>query len=166
MLVVAYALAGSMKIDITKDALGNGKNGKPVYLRDIWPSAKEVQSFVDKYVTAKAFKKRYADVFAGDRFWRSIKTKSSLTLSVGRTSRPMCATRPISTAWAPRRGSISNIAGARPLGEFGDLDHHRPHLARRFDPQGQPGRHLSDGRGRGAPRTSTNTARAAAITRW
>ena len=74
-LVVAYALAGSMKIDITKDPIGIGKDGKPVYLKDIWPSNMEVAKLVDKHVTAKAFKKRYADVFKGDKFWRSIKTK-------------------------------------------------------------------------------------------
>jgi aconitate hydratase len=128
MLVVAYALAGSMKIDITKDALGNGKNGKPVYLRDIWPSAKEVQSFVDKYVTAKAFKKRYADVFAGDRFWRSIKTKSSLTYPWDDKS-TYVRNPPYFDGMGATPGSISNIAGARPLGEFGDsitTDHISP----------------------------------------
>ena len=74
MLVVVYALAGSMKIDITKDPIATGKNGKPVYLKDLWPSNAEVQKAVDKFVTAKAFKKRYADVCMGDRFWRGIKT--------------------------------------------------------------------------------------------
>src|SRR3569832_2066689 len=79
MLVVVYALAGSMKIDITKDPIATGKNGKPVYLKDIWPSNAELQKHVDKFVTAKAFKKRYSDVFKGDKFWRSIKTKPTLT---------------------------------------------------------------------------------------
>ncbi len=75
MLVVIYALAGSMKIDITKDPIAIGKGGKPVYLKDLWPTNMEVSKLVDKFVTAKAFKKRYADVFKGDKFWRGIKTK-------------------------------------------------------------------------------------------
>jgi len=78
MLVVIYALAGSMKIDITKDPIATGKNGKPVYLKDLWPSNMEVQKLVDKHVTAKAFKKRYADVFKGDKFWQGIKVKPTL----------------------------------------------------------------------------------------
>src|SRR5476649_2633962 len=91
MLVVAYALAGSMKIDITKDPLGTGKNGKPAYLRDIWPSAREVQSFDDKSTYVR-----------NPPYFEGMPTKP---------------------------GSISNIAGARPLGEFGDsitTDHISP----------------------------------------
>ncbi len=84
MLVVVYALAGSMKIDITKDPIGIGKGGKPVYLKDLWPSNMDVAKTVDKFVTAKAFKKRYANVFEGDKFWRGIKTKPQPDLRLGR----------------------------------------------------------------------------------
>ena len=84
MLVVVYALAGSMKIDITKDPIGIGKGGKPVYLKDIWPSNMEVQKLVDKFVTAKAFKKRYADVFKGDKFWRAHQDQAQPDLCLGR----------------------------------------------------------------------------------
>ncbi|HEY0990028.1 MAG TPA: protein kinase, partial [Kofleriaceae bacterium] len=66
MLVVVYALAGSMKIDITKDPIGYGKNDKPVYLKDLWPTNQEIADAVRKSVTAAAFKKRYKDVFTGD----------------------------------------------------------------------------------------------------
>ena len=79
MLVVAYALAGSMNIDLTKDPLGTDKNGKPVYLRDIWPTNKEIHDTVRKCVTAAMFKKRYADVFTGDRAWKQVKTATGLT---------------------------------------------------------------------------------------
>jgi aconitate hydratase len=128
MLVVVYALAGSMKIDITKDPIGTAKNGKPVYLKDIWPSNMEVQKLVDKFVTAKAFKKRYADVFKGDKFWRSIKTKPSLTYSWDDKS-TYVRNPPYFDGMGKVPGGLSNIQGARPLGQFGDsitTDHISP----------------------------------------
>jgi len=72
-LVVAFALAGDINIDLTKDPLGQGKDGKPVYLKDIWPSREEVMSFVSKNVTASQFQKSYADVFKGDSSWQGLK---------------------------------------------------------------------------------------------
>jgi len=73
-LVVAYALAGSLDIDITTEALGQGKNGRAVYLKDIWPSAADVAFAVAASVDSAMFKKGYANVFAGDANWSSIKT--------------------------------------------------------------------------------------------
>ena len=73
-LVVAYALAGNLNIDITTEALGTGKNGEPVYLKDIWPSAKDVASAVASSVDSAMFKKGYANVFLGDANWAAIKT--------------------------------------------------------------------------------------------
>ena len=128
MLVVIYALAGSMKIDITKDPIGLGKGGKPVYLKDLWPSNMEVSKAVDKFVTAKAFKKRYADVFRGDKFWRGIKTKPTLTYAWNDKS-TYVRNPPYFEGMAKLPGKLSNIAGARPLGEFGDsitTDHISP----------------------------------------
>jgi aconitate hydratase len=128
MLVVTYALAGSMKIDITKDPIGIGKGGKPVYLKDLWPSNMEVAKLVDKYVTAKAFKKRYADVFKGDKFWRSIKTKPTLTYSWDDKS-TYVRNPPYFDGMGKTPGSLTNIQGARPLGQFGDsitTDHISP----------------------------------------
>jgi aconitate hydratase len=78
-LVVAYAIAGSMNIDITKDAIGKGKNGKDVFLKDIWPTSKEVQETVLKCVTAAQFKSKYADVFSGDKSWQGIKAATGKT---------------------------------------------------------------------------------------
>ena len=71
-LVVAYALAGSMKIDITKEPIGTGKDGNPVYLKDIWPSNHEVAEIVRQHVTKEMFQGRYSDVFKGDRNWQAI----------------------------------------------------------------------------------------------
>jgi aconitate hydratase len=128
MLVVVYALAGSMKIDITKDPIATGKNGKPVYLKDIWPSNAELQKHVDKFVTAKAFKKRYSDVFQGDRFWRSIKTKPTLTYAWDDKS-TYVRNPPYFDGMGKTPGGLSDISGARPLGQFGDsitTDHISP----------------------------------------
>ena len=73
-LVVAYALAGSLNIDITTEPIGSGKDGKPVYLKDIWPSAKDVAAAVASSVDSAMFKKGYANVFLGDANWAAIKT--------------------------------------------------------------------------------------------
>jgi aconitate hydratase len=73
-LVVAYALAGSLDIDITSEPLGQGKDGKPVYLTDIWPSTKDVAAAVGSSVDSAMFKKGYANVFLGDANWAAIKT--------------------------------------------------------------------------------------------
>ena len=71
-LVVAYALAGSLHVDVVKDALGTDSDGKPVYLRDIWPSQAEIQEVVARTVTSEMFRTSYADVFAGDENWNAI----------------------------------------------------------------------------------------------
>ena len=71
-LVVAYALAGSLQIDITTEPLGQGSDGKPVYLKDIWPTSAEVQQFIEENITSALFKSRYADVFGGDQNWKDV----------------------------------------------------------------------------------------------
>ena len=78
-LVVAYALAGSMYVDMSKDPIGTDQKGKNVFLKDIWPSNKEIAAFVAKNVTKKIFAKKYADVFKGDAHWRKISVKGGLT---------------------------------------------------------------------------------------
>jgi len=71
-LVVAYALAGSLQVDLTTEPLGTDKDGKPVYLKDIWPSNKEVAEYIRENVTKKMFKEKYSDVFKGDENWQKI----------------------------------------------------------------------------------------------
>ena len=78
-LVVAYALAGNVNINLATEPLGTGKDGKPVYLKDIWPTSKEINAAIKKFVTSTIFKKKYADVFKGDTNWRKIKTVTSDT---------------------------------------------------------------------------------------
>jgi aconitate hydratase len=71
-LVVAYALAGSMNVDITSDSLGTGLDGKPVYLKDIWPTEQEIQQTMLSSVTADAFRQQYSSVFEGDQRWQKL----------------------------------------------------------------------------------------------
>ena len=78
-LVVAYALAGSLQVDLATEPLGTGSDGEPVYLKDIWPSAEEVTEFVRANITRDLFRSKYADVFAGDERWQDIKIEGGLT---------------------------------------------------------------------------------------
>lgn len=76
-LVVAYALAGSMALDISRDPIGIGHDGQPVYLQDLWPSNREVTDAIRQFVTPQMFKQRYADVFAGSQAWQQIPVVAS-----------------------------------------------------------------------------------------
>jgi aconitate hydratase len=78
-LVVAYAIAGSMNVDLATDSLGDDADGKPVYLKDIWPSSKEVQETLAASLTPEMFRKRYGNVFEGPEEWRKIETASGMT---------------------------------------------------------------------------------------
>jgi len=128
-LVVAYALAGSMNIDVSKDALGTGSDGKPVYLKDIWPSNKEVADVVMKCVTADMFKRKYADVFKGEPAWQSIDAGSGKTYSwQGKST--YVQNPPYFEGMTKAAGAATgDIEGARILGIFGDsvtTDHISP----------------------------------------
>ena len=78
-LVVAYALLGTLNVDITTEPLGTGKDGKPVYLKDIWPTNHEIAEIVRKHVNADMFRSRYSDVFKGDKHWQSIAVEGGET---------------------------------------------------------------------------------------
>ena len=78
-LVVAYALAGTVQKDLTKEPLGTGKDGKPVYLRDIWPTSGEIQAFIRKNVTRAIYATKYAAVFDGDANWKKVKAPAGET---------------------------------------------------------------------------------------
>ena len=78
-LVVAYALAGTMTLDLARDPIGTGRNGKPVYLKDIWPTNAEIQATMRRAVKPAMFRRQYADVFTGDQAWRRIKSAPGLT---------------------------------------------------------------------------------------
>jgi aconitate hydratase len=144
MLVVVYALAGSMKIDITKDPIGTGKGGKPVYLKDLWPSNAEIAKNVSKYVTAASFKKRYADVFEGDAFWQGIKIKPTMTYSWDNSS-TYVQNPPYFAGMKTGASAMEDIKGARMLALLGDsitTDHISP--AGSIKKDGPAGKYLLD----------------------
>ncbi len=127
-LVVAYALAGSMKVDLTKDALGTGKDGKPVYLRDIWPSNQDIAEEMHRSLTPEMFRKRYANVFEGPAEWRKVKTTTGLTYkwSPGST---YVKNPPYFENMPKEPGKIGDIRKARVLALLGDsitTDHISP----------------------------------------
>jgi aconitate hydratase len=127
-LVVAYALAGSVTKNLATEPLGEGKDGKPVYLQDIWPSVKQINTFVKKYVTAPIFKKKYADVFKGDTNWRKIKTVDSETYRWNMSS-TYVQNPPYFEGMKKQPDPVSDIVEARILAMFGDkitTDHISP----------------------------------------
>jgi aconitate hydratase len=127
-LVVAYSIAGSLKIDLTKEALGTSKDGKPVYLKDIWPTNKEIADVIEKVLSPEMFRKRYADVFTGAKEWGSINTSKGRTYAWQDSSTYVRQPDYFSTKRATT-GEVSDIVGARPLALFGDsitTDHISP----------------------------------------
>jgi aconitate hydratase len=127
-LVVAYAIAGSVTKNLASEPLGEGKDGKPVYLKDIWPSMKQINTFVKRYVTAPIFKKKYADVFKGDTNWRKIKTVDSETYRWNMSS-TYVQNPPYFEGMKKQPDPVSDIVDARILAMFGDkitTDHISP----------------------------------------
>jgi aconitate hydratase len=74
-LVVAYALTGTIRLDLTSEPIGVDTNGQPVYLRDLWPSTEEINAAITAYVTPQLFQNNYADLFKGDADWQSIQSE-------------------------------------------------------------------------------------------
>ena len=127
-LVVVYALAGTMDLDITTDPIGQDRDGNDVYLKDIWPTTQEVSETVDRTVTREAFLKKYADVFAGDEKWQGVKTTPSETYDWPPTS-TYIQNPPYFQGMSPEPGTISNIKDAKVLAILGDMvttDHISP----------------------------------------
>ena len=127
-LVVAYALAGSMQIDLINEPLGVGKDGQPVFLKDIWPTSEEVAALQRKHVTNKMFATRYADVFKGDKNWQGIKVAGGQTYAwdMGST---YVQNPPYFENMQMEPAAITDIVEARVLGVFGDsitTDHISP----------------------------------------
>ncbi|MFT6510895.1 MAG: aconitate hydratase [Parvibaculaceae bacterium] len=134
-LVVAYALAGSTTINLTTDALGTDKAGNPVYLKDIWPTNLEVSDAVRSAVTPEMFRKRYADVYKGDKHWRDIKVSGGLTYDWNDSS-TYVQNPPYFEGMQKEPAAINDIHGARVMGLFGDsitTDHISPAGAIKMD---------------------------------
>lgn len=127
MLVVAYALAGNMSIDITQEPLGEDSAGKPVYLKDIWPTNAEIQEMVNKTVETKMFDSRYGNVFEGTEDWKAIQTTASQTYSWGEST--YIKNPPYFDGMTQQPGNLSDIRSARVLAMLGDsitTDHISP----------------------------------------
>jgi aconitate hydratase len=143
-LVVAYALAGDMNIDLTTEPLGTSKDGTPVYLRDIWPTNQEIAELVERTVTREAFLKKYADVFKGDAKWQAVETTDRETYDWPAAS-TYIQNPPYFRGMAREPGVIRDIKGARILALLGDMittDHISP--AGSFKEKTPAGRYLVD----------------------
>ena len=143
-LVVAYALAGSMDVDLLKDPLGKDQDGNDVYLRDIWPTAKEIEDVIADAITSDMFTTDYADVFAGDEQWRSLPTPEGKTFAWDPEStyvrRP-----PYFDGMPDEPAPVADIEGARVLLKLGDsvtTDHISPAGAIKKD--SPAGRYLAE----------------------
>ncbi len=127
-LVVAYALAGTMDIDLHSEPLGQDQNGNDVFLKDIWPTNQEINELVEKTVTREAFLKKYADVFKGDEKWQAVETTDSETYDWPAAS-TYVQNPPYFRDMPKEAGTISNVKDAKVLAILGDMvttDHISP----------------------------------------
>jgi aconitate hydratase len=127
-LVVAYAIAGRMTIDLTTEPLGIGRSGQAVYLRDIWPTEHEIQETMLKSVTAEMFRKEYADVFTGDERWRSLTVPTGDRFAWEPDS-TYIRNPPFFEDLTPEPAPLQDIVGGRVLALLGDsitTDHISP----------------------------------------
>ncbi len=127
-LVVAYALAGTMDHDFEKDSLGNDKDGNPVLLKDIWPSAAEIQAVIDASISSEMFTKDYATVFEGDHRWKSLDTPTGKTFEWDPQS-TYVRKPPYFDGMPAQPEAVKDISGARVLAILGDsvtTDHISP----------------------------------------
>jgi aconitate hydratase len=143
-LVVAYALAGSTQMDLSKEPLGLGSDGQPVFLRDIWPSNQEIQSFIEKNVTKTMFRTRYADVFKGDANWQAVEVEEAQTYNWNMSS-TYVQNPPYFEGITKTPKPLTDLKGARILALLGDkitTDHISP--AGSIKVNSPAGKYLSD----------------------
>ena len=127
-LVVAYALAGSMRKDMYNDPLGEDADGNPVYLKDIWPGNAEIRELMDASLTPEMFRERYAHVFDGDEHWRAIETSTGETYD-WKPDSTYIRNPPYFEGMTREVGGFRDVVGARPLAILGDsvtTDHISP----------------------------------------
>ena len=127
-LVVAYAIAGSMQIDLAKEPIGIGKGGRKIYLKDIWPTSKEISSLIRKSISKKLFQKKYGNVFKGDSFWQKIRVPKGDTYAWDSKS-TYVQNPPYFTHISKKPDAVNDVVNARVLGLFLDsitTDHISP----------------------------------------
>ncbi|MFK5997319.1 MAG: aconitate hydratase AcnA [Rhodobacterales bacterium] len=143
-LVVAYALAGTLDINLATDVIAQDKDGNDVYLKDLWPTTQEVAELVEQTVTREAFQEKYADVFKGDEKWQAVETTDAKTYDWPPTS-TYIQNPPYFQGMSPEPGVISNLKDARVLALLGDMittDHISP--AGSFPATSPAGQYLVD----------------------
>jgi aconitate hydratase len=143
-LVVAYALAGTANIDLATEPLGTGKDGKPVFLKDIWPTQREVANAIEASVTPPMFKKVYADVYAGDKEWQSLVVPEG-DLYAWESGSTYVKNPPYFDGMTAQPGAIEPVHGARVLAVLGDsitTDHISPAGSIKSD--GPAGKYLQE----------------------
>ncbi len=143
-LVVAYAIAGDLNIDLTSEPLGQDRDGNDVFLKDIWPTSSEVAELVEATVTREAFIEKYANVFTGDEKWQAVETTDSLTYDWPASS-TYVQNPPYFQDMSPEPGVISDVKGAKILALLGDMvttDHISP--AGSFAVDSPAGKYLLD----------------------
>ncbi len=142
-LVVAYALAGRMDVDLETEPLGQGSDGEDVFLRDLWPTNEEIDLAVAAAVDGGMFRKQYADVFTGDERWQALPVPEGDLYDWSDESTYI--RRPPFFEGHAARARAASGRGRRALpGLARRQRHHRPHLARRLDQAGKPGRRMVD----------------------
>jgi aconitate hydratase len=143
-LVVAYALAGTMDIDLEHDPLGTDKDGKPVLLADLWPSVEEVSRTIKASLTSEMFRDRYSSIFDGDQRWQEVETATGNTFSWDNDSTYVLRP-PFLEGLTPHPVPVTDIAAARVLAVLGDsvtTDHISP--AGNIGPSTPAGAYLAD----------------------
>lgn len=137
---MAYALAGTVDIDLKNDEIGKDANGNAVYFNDIWPSAKEIEDVVQSVVTSELFKKEYAQVFNSNERWNEIQTSNEALYTWDNDS-TYIQNPPFFEGLSKEPGEVETLSGLRVVGKFGDsvtTDH--------ISPAGSIGKHTPAGR--------------------
>ncbi len=127
-LVVAYALAGTMDIDLNTEPLGTGSDGKPVFLKDIWPTSQDIEEVTGSAIASEMFSRDYSDVFAGDEQWQALPTPTGDTFEWADDS-TYVRKPPYFEGMTPEPQPVTDISGARVLAKLGDsvtTDHISP----------------------------------------
>jgi aconitate hydratase len=153
-LVIAYALAGTMNIDLASEPLGTGANGQPVYLADVWPTTEEIEEVVNSSISADMFATRYADVFAGDSRWQNLPTPEG-NLFAWDAASTYIQRAPYFDGMPATPAPVTDVTGARVFMKLGDsvtTDHISP--AGSIKPETPAGQYLT---GHGVERKDYNS---------
>ena len=143
MLVVAFALAGRIDIDLTSEPLALGPNDEPVYLKDIWPDTQEIEQLAKAHVKQQFYKSEYEKIFEGDEFWRNLPVTESTTFDWDEKS-TYIKKPPYFDGFKLQLKRAENIQDARALAGSGGLGYHRPHITGRWHSAEIPGRQVLD----------------------